>query len=231
MGRPSVYIMVYETDAAQWERFNNRGQGRWDWYPMADHWTWGDRKQARLTTFTNAEEVELILNGRSLGRQRLADCRGRIMDWDLPYEPGTVEAVARNGGNIVARHTLTTAGPATALHLTPHRKQLAADGLDVVCVEAALMDAHGGRVPDHGRRITFSVEGPAHNAGVANGDSVSDEPWQAPSRSTWYGRCILLVRAGTETGTVTLTAAADGIPPAALDLPVTSPAGRRASRR
>ncbi len=216
---PSVHIMVYETDAEQWERFNARGRGRWHWYPMADHWTWGDRKEAKLSTFTNAEEVELFLNGRSLGIQRFADCRGRIMDWELPYEPGTVTAVARTGGKQVAEHTLATAGAPVGLRLTPHKSALRADGLDTVCIEAAVVDADGRLVPVCRVPVSFRVEGAGTNAGVANGDIVSDERWQGDSRSTWYGRCILLVRAGHDAGRVTVTAGTEGLPAGTCTLP------------
>jgi len=208
---PVVHIMVYETDESQWARFDSRGQGRWDWYPMADHWSWGDRREAKLTTFTNAEEVELILNGRSLGKQKLADLPSRVMDWELPYEPGTLTAVARNAGEVVAEHTLTTPGEPTQIRLTPHKPELIGDGHDVVCMEAALVDANGCLVPISGQGITFEVDGPAVNAGVANGDVVSDERWQGGTRSTWLGRCILLVRAGRTSGEAVVTATADDL--------------------
>lgn len=222
---PIVHIMVYETDEDQWARFNSRGQGRWDWYPMADHWSWGDRKDAKLTTFTNAEEVELILNGRALGKQKLADCPGNIMDWELPYAAGTLTAIARNGNDVVAEHTLRTPGEPVALRLTPHRAELAADGLDVACIEAALTDADGCLVPVSGTTVTFQVDGPAVNAGVANGDVVSDEPWQADARSTWNGRCILLIRAGRTTGEAVITATAEGYPSSRCSLRVGEPRG------
>ena len=220
---PLVHLMVTETDEAQGARFNNRGGSRWDWYPLVDHWNWGDRKEAKVTTFTNAEEVELVLNGKSVGRQRLADCRGRIMNWELPYEPGTLTALARNNGQLVAEHTLTTPGEPVELRLTPSTPELIADGLDVLCVEAARLDAEGILVPGCGKKVTFEVEGPAVNAGVASGDVVSDELWQGDTRSTWNGRCILLVRAGRSSGEVVVTAKAEGQSPARCALRATAP--------
>jgi beta-galactosidase len=220
---PVVHIMVEETDPAQWARFSETENDRWRWYPMVDHWSWGDRKQAKLMTFTNAEEVELVLNDRSLGRQKLADCRGRIMSWEVPYEPGTLKAIARSGGAVVAEHALTTAGEAVGLRLTAHKPTMVADGLDIVCVEAALVDAVGRLVPLSGRPVAFRVEGPATNAGVANGDIASDERWQGEVRSTWNGRCIALVRAGRASGAAVVTAAVEGLPPSQCRIPVAAP--------
>jgi len=211
---PMVHIMVEETDPEQQARFANSGTDRWAWYPMADHWSWGDRRQAKLMTFTSAEEVELVLNGRSLGRQTLAACRDRVMTWELPYEPGTLTAIARNGGAKVAEHTLVTPGAPVGLTLNPHKPTLAADGLDVVCIAARVVDAAGRLVPVCRRPVTFRVEGAGTNAGVASGDIVSDERWQGDTRSTWYGRCIVLVRAGREPGEVAITATVEGLPAA-----------------
>lgn len=82
------------------------------------------------------------------------------MDWELPYEPGTLTAIARNGGQTVAEHALTTPGEPAQLRLTPHKPELSSDGLDVVCVETALVDADGRLVPTCGQKVSFQVDGP-----------------------------------------------------------------------
>ena len=132
--------------------------------------------------------------------------------------PGTITAIACRGGAEVARHVLTTPGEPAALRLRPHKRELAADGRDTVCVEAAVVDAAGAMVPVSGTPVRFGVEGPAANAGVANGNVISDELWQGDVRSTWNGRCILMVRAGRSPGPVRIAATADGLAPAGCRL-------------
>ncbi|MBT3374105.1 MAG: glycoside hydrolase family 2 protein [Lentisphaerae bacterium] len=211
---PMIHAMVYEIDQEQVDRFNAIESPRWDWPPMVDHWNWPRNSQLKLTTFTNGDEVELLLNGRSLGTRKLVDCEDRRMDWDVPYEAGLLEAVGRKGGTEVCRHCLGTAGEPTALRLRPHKPAASADGLDAVCVEAALVDEDGQVVPNSGTEIRFNVTGPGTNAGVASGNVVSDEPWQSNARSTWYGRCICVIRTTREAGDVVITANADGLPSA-----------------
>jgi beta-galactosidase len=222
--RPMVHIMVYETDAEQVARFAAIPNPRWDWPPMVDHWNWEGQPRLRLVTFSNCEQVELLLNGASLGTRTLSECENRRPEWDVPFAPGTLVAVGRTAGKEVARHALTTAGAPAALRLTPQTTTAHADGLDVVCVEAALVDAAGRLVPASGRRIRFAVSGPGVNAGVASGDVVSAEPWQGDSRSTWYGRCILLVRTSRTPGEITVTATAEALPQAECTISNLEPA-------
>lgn len=215
-----VHIMVEEADPARWELFNNRGGSRWDWYPMADHWCWEGRERAKLTTFTNAEEVELILNGNSLGVQKLADCRGRVMNWEIPYEPGTLQAIARISGQIVAEHSLTTPANPTHLQLVPSKPALLANGLDALSLEVQVVDIKDRPVPLSGLRMLFSVEGPGENAGVANGNVASDESWQNSSRETWNGRCMAVIRSHRTSGEIVVRVRTDGLPEAECRIPV-----------
>lgn len=209
--QPMVHIMVRETDKELLERLEKKDNKRWDWYPMVDHWTWSGRESVALTTFTNCDEVELVLNGKSLGVRKLADSEESRIDWELPYQAGTLKAIARNGRQIVAEHVLKTAGEPVRIRLTSQKESLAADGLDLAYVEAALVDADGVVVPEHGREIRFQVAGSAGNAGVANGNIVSDEPWQADIRKMWYGRCRLVVRSDRKPGSIIVKATSPGL--------------------
>lgn len=217
--KPMVHIMVRETDKAINERFEAITNKRWDWYPMVDHWTWPGRKTAQVTTFTNCETVELVCNGKSLGAKKLADGPNSRIDWLVPYVPGELTAVARTGGKIVAQHTIQTAGAANGIRLTPHKVSLKADGLDLAFVEVELVDQNGVLVPESGRPICFDVSGPGENAGVANGNVISDEPWQANTRTTWNGRCRLVVRAGRSPGEIVVKATAEGLPGETIRIP------------
>lgn len=208
---PMVHIMVRETDPEIVSHFEKIDNKRWDWYPMVDHWTWPGRDTAKLTTFTNCEDVQLILNGNSLGVKKLSDGENRRIDWEIPCRPGELKAIARVEGKVVAQHVLRTAQNPVRIRLTTRTETLSADGLDLAYVEAALVDANGNLVPEKGREIRFNVDGPGVNAGVASGNVISDEPWQADTRRTWNGRCRLIIRAGRTPGVIQVRAEADGL--------------------
>ena len=228
--RPMVHVAVYDTrpgSRALWSDV------KWASEPMASHWNWPAGGTLKLATYTNCETVELLLNGRSLGVRRLADCPEMLMEWDVPFEPGTLKAVARNAGNLAAAHELTTAGEAASIVLRPDRLSLDADGLDLAHVAVLVTDSQGLRVPDADHEIRFTVTGAGTNAGVDNGNLNSDEPWQAECRRAFKGRALLVVRAGRTPGVAAIRAEANGLAPATLELPVghTSPEACAASQK
>lgn len=176
-------------------------------------WTPTDRSPHTETVdvYSNAESVELFLNGRSLGLRPLpADAKPRV--WRVPFEPGTLEAVARNGGAEVARHRLQTAGAAERLACTSSADELARPADGVVTVRIGIMDAHGVPVPTASPRVRFTLEGPARILGVDNADNQSHERFAASERSAHQGRCVAFLQI-TGPGPVTLTASADGLEP------------------
>lgn len=217
--QPMVHIMVMESDKGILDRFEAIMNKRWDWYPMVDHWNWPGRQGAKVTTFTNCEEVELLLNGKSLGVKKLADGTDGRIDWDIPCEPGELKAQALTGGKVVTQHTLQTAKAPARIQLNPKKQSAAADGLDLVFVDVDIVDSEGRIVPVSGTRIRFDVSGAGVNAGVENGNIISDESWQAETRKTWNGHCRLVVRAGRTPGNITVTASTEGLPPATLVIP------------
>ena len=143
---------------------------------VSPHWNWPDRlgQEIEVEVYGNGDEVELALNGASLGRKPMP--RNGHLSWRVKYEPGTLAARAFTGG----RETLvtkveTTGGPARVA-LVPDRKQISADGQDVSVVEVAIQDAAGRVVPTAGNRATFAVSGPGRIIGVGNGDPSCLEP-------------------------------------------------------
>ena len=163
--------------------------------------------------------VELLLNGKSLGIKKRTDGTDGRIDWDIPYEPGELKAVGRNGSKVAAKHGLQTANAPARIRLTPHKQVVAADGLDLAFVDVDIVDREGRLIPVGGTCIRFDVAGAGVNAGVANGNVISDEPWQADTRETWNGHCRLVIRAGRAPGKITVTASADALPAATLVVP------------
>jgi len=208
---PMLHIMVYDEDGARKKWFDKPDTRRWDWYPMSDHWNWKSKK-VKVGTFTNAEEVELFLNGKSLGIKKLADCDQGKMDWDVPYKPGELKAVARNKGVFVAEHILRTAGKPTEIALEPDVTKLKANGLDLAYINVRLIDKNGLTVPDADRSINFSVEGVGYLAGTANGDIFSNGNWVGTKRSTYKGKCLMVLRSTRSKGEIGIKASTKGLP-------------------
>jgi len=175
------------------------------------HWNWPGREGQPIDVwvYSNADTVELLLNGESLGEQPVA--RTKHLAWSVPYEPGKLEARARRGGQLVAGHIVETTGPAARVRLQPDRVVLCADNADVSVVRVSILDAKGRVVPIADDEVRFSLEGPGRILGVGNGDPSSHEPDKATMRRAFNGHCLVLVQAGKQPGTIALRATATGL--------------------
>ncbi|MFD5476750.1 glycoside hydrolase family 2 TIM barrel-domain containing protein [Streptomyces hawaiiensis] len=132
------------------------------------------------------------------------------LTWQVPFAPGELKAVARRDGKVVATDVLRTAGAPHAIRLSADRKSLAADGRSLVFVTAEVVDRHGVVVPDAEHLLSFEVAG-GSLAGLDNGRQESAERYQASTRTAFHGKALAIVRSGTETGPVKVTARADGL--------------------
>lgn len=149
------------------------------------HWNWPGREgeTIEVRAHSNCDEVELWLNGRSLGRQRMPE-NGHLA-WDVAYEPGELLARGYNDGAQTLERKVVTAGPAAAVALASDRARIAADGQDVAVVDIQILDAEGNVVPTADDPLRFSIKGPGRIIGVGNGNPSSHEPDQFhPSAST-----------------------------------------------
>ncbi len=182
---------------------------------MSDHWNRVEGSRLTLFTYTNADEVELFINGTSVGVKQNDRANSKVrnrMEWtDVPYEAGNIVAVARNNGKEVARHRVETTGDAVALTVEGDNANWKADGTDLLHVRVCAVDRKGRRVQGARQRVEFSVEGPAEIVGVINGDIASDELSVGNSRSLYNGTVTVILRASQEAGSVKLTATADGL--------------------
>lgn len=207
---PLVHIAIIEKAGAdtQWNGINVATQR------LSENWNRSQGDTLSLYTYTNVDEVELLLNGRSLGvRKNYADpkLRNRIR-WDaVPYERGSLVAVARKNGRIVARHELTTTGEAVALKLKPETADWHADGKDLMLVRVTAVDRKGRRVLSAHDLLQIEVKGEADIVAVGNGDMASaelpvgDKQLAAhASRSLYEGAACIYLRARREVGKVEL---------------------------
>ena len=190
-------------------------------------WTPSDLKphEEDVEVYSNAETVELILNGKSLGSQPLhADASPRT--WKVTFATGTLKAIASNGRSVVASDAIRTAGRPAALLLSASRNHIAAQWDDVSYITARVVDANGTTIPEtipgSDALITFATKGPGSVIAVDNADNTSHEPFQFTSgqpseRHAYRGRAIAIVRA-TAAGPFTITASAPGLKAATITL-------------
>jgi beta-galactosidase len=173
---------------------------------LLPHWNWPGREGQPIEVWAhgNTDEVELRLNGRSLGRKAMP--RNRHLEWRVPYAPGKLEAIGYNKGRIAARDMRGTTGPAHAVRLTLDRR-LAKRG-EVVIANAVVVDARGRTMPTADNLLKFSARG-GEVIGVGNGDPNSIEPDVASDRRAFNGLAQAIVRVGR--GPVDVSVAGDGL--------------------
>ena len=213
---PVVHIGIIDRKGDQmWNGVQTGNDG------MSDHWNRVGGQKLTLNTYTNADEVELVLNGRPIGRKenpKNLKHRNQIR-WDnVEYQPGYLEAVAYKAGKVVARHRIETTGEAVRLVAEPERHEWQANGLDLMHVRIVAIDKKGRRVPMANGEVTFTVSGDASIAGVVNGDINSNEMMVGTKRSLWNGCCTVILRSGRQSGKVTLTATSPGLKPVTLKI-------------
>lgn len=185
---------------------------------LLPHWNWAGREGQPIEVWVhgNCAEVELLLNGRSLGRKAMPQ-NGHLA-WMVPYAPGRIEARGYNHGRLAARDSRVTAGKPAALRLSADRTRLAADGGDTAAVRVEVIDAAGNLVPMADTAIDFSLSGAARIIGLGNGNPTSTEPDKGHARRAFNGLAQALVQSAGTAGAARLTVTAAGLAPASLDL-------------
>ena len=193
---------------------------------IAPHWNWGNRKGQPIEVWvnTNADNVELFLNGKSLGKKDMP--RNSHLTWMVNYEPGKLEAVAFKKGKKLMAKVETTGQPVEVV-VTPNKTTMLADGKDVSVINITVVDKEGREVPDADNMIRFSIKGGGKIIGVGNGDPSSHEPDQcsegAWQRALFNGKCQVIVQGDKTPGTIQFEATATGLFTGATDI-VTVPA-------
>ena len=217
---PTVHIGVIEKSGGniQWNGINvSAGK-------LSENWNREAGEQVSLYTYTNGDEVELFLNGKSLGVKKNSNdpkLRARIK-WDnIAYAPGTLVAVAKKNGKVVARHQIETTGEAVALKLVPDMETWHADGKDLMHVRIYAVDKKGRRVLNMKDakafdKLTFQVKGDANIVAVDNGNIASDELHigkiqleKSIQRNLFQGSALVILRAGDKPGKIELSVAGE----------------------
>ena len=204
---PLVHIAVIDSkNDVMWNGVQTGNDG------MSDHWNRESGKELSLITYTNADEVELLLNGKSLGKKQnpVSDAKHRNqIRWEgVKYADGNLEAIARSNGQIVARHKIETTGKAVRLIATPDNAAWKADGTDLQHIRIQAVDSKGRRVPMAQDELTFEVEGDARIVAVSSGNHNSDELNVTNHRRLHNGSALVILRSGRTPSAVTLKTSA-----------------------
>lgn len=175
------------------------------------HWNWPDKvgKEVKLMGYTNCDEVELVVNGKSLGRLKVEPFER--LQWNAVYAPGKVVAKGWQKGKLVVKEVVETTGKVAKLSMASDVDVLKADGKDVAIVNIAMLDSKGRVVPTADNRVRFSIQGAGKIIGVGNGDPNCHESEKADNRKAFNGYCQVLVQADKKAGDILLKAESDGL--------------------
>jgi len=171
-------------------------QSLWTTEPMVHllpHWNHEGKEgiEIPVVVYTNCKEVELFLNGKSLGKQQYKD---EQLIWQVPYEAGTIKAVAYNNGEEVATKAFTTADKPAKLNVSADKVVINANGRDVIHFEIDITDKNNVFVPNANIPIQMKLEGPAEIIGTDNGDPLDVSDYKTPNRRTFNGKALYMVQ-------------------------------------
>jgi beta-galactosidase len=193
---------------------------KWHWYDMVDSWNWkgSEGKEMDVCVYSSCEQVELFLNGKSLGKKPINRSTKFTGVWKVSYQPGTLKALGYAGKKQVSVSDLKTAGDPVRIKLIADRQKVKADGEDLSYVTVELTDANGIRNPEAENLIAFSIDGPGTIVAVGNANPVSIESYQLTQRKAWRGRCLVIVKSDTKAGPIILKVTAPGLNPASIEI-------------
>lgn len=191
-------------------------QSQWTDKPMVHilpHWNWEgyEGMEIPVWSYTNCDSVELFLNGESLGEKTWEDTNQLHLEWAVPYKAGILKAVGKKDGKIACSKEIATAGKPSAIVLSADRKNIKSSGYDLSYITVKIVDEKGNICPNADNEVVFNIKGVGSILGVDNGDPTSHENFIAKERKAFHGLCLVVVKSAKNSGTIKLTATAEGI--------------------
>jgi len=185
---------------------------KWEWHDVVADWTWPgqENKPMEVSVYSSCPEVELFLNGKTLGKRQTSRDTKFMATWQVTYHPGILKAVGYANGKQITSSQLQTAKQISKIKLSADRSTIKADGQDLSYITVELTDVSGVRNPKAEHLVKFKIDG-GTIVGVGNANPVSLESYQLPQRKAWQGRCLVIVRSTGKAGKITLTASASGL--------------------
>lgn len=179
------------------------------------HWNWNEGDAIDVWAYTNCEEVELFLNGQSLGAKRKVGDDLHLA-WHTTFAPGTLQAIGRSAGREILTREIKTAGAPAKIALAADRNAITADGKDLSFVTVKILDAEGTLAPRADNLINFEITGAGRIAGVDNGLQTSAESFKANHRKAFNGLCLAVIQSTEKPGRITLKATSESLEEAVI---------------
>lgn len=196
-------------------------QSEWTTKPVLHlfpHWNWESDKIVDVWAYyNNADEVELFLNGKSLGVRKKEGEDLHVM-WQVKFQPGTLKAVSRKNGKTILTKEVKTAGKPATIELKADRNIIRSDGKDLSFVTVSVLDANGNLVPDADNLVQFKISGEGFIAGVDNGYQASMESFKANHRKAFNGVCLAIIQSQEKSGEIILEATSEGLKSASITI-------------
>lgn len=196
----------------------------WGFPAVLSNWNFSgyEGKPVELVVYSNAEEVEVFVNGVSIGRKTVSMERPmpNSVRFETTYVPGKVEAVSYCAGKEVSRDVLETTGIPAKICLLPEKTEMKANGHDLIYVGIELQDKNGITVPDAANSLKATISGCAKLSGFGSGNPVTEEDYTAGETVSYRGRAMAIIRSGYEAGAVSLTISTEGMEDVRLELQV-----------
>ena len=237
IGEPTPYYNAFPANSSYFGAVDTAGfpkdifyyyQSQWKKEPMLHilpHWNWTEGETVRVLAYTNADKVELFLNGESLGERSYVIKKttwgstyketkegNTYLEWAVPFEPGMLTAVGKDEKNqIIAEDKVVTAGKPSNIRLTADRDVLQADGQDLSFITVDVVDSEGHIVPTADNLVMFSLSGAGELVGVDNGNAASIESYKDNQRQAFNGKALAIVQSSKQSGTILLKASAVGL--------------------
>lgn len=189
---------------------------KWNWQDVVADWSWKghEGKPLEVSVYSSCDEVELFLNGRSLGKNGTYRLTQFKATWQVPYAEGELKAVGYTNGKVVNTTVLQSAGQPVGISLTADRDTIKANGQDLSYVTVEFTDAKGIKQPKAEDLIQFQIEGPGTIVGVGNANPKSTESCLLSKRKAWQGRALVIIKSNRTSGKITLKATAQDMKPA-----------------
>ncbi|KXX69254.1 glycoside hydrolase family 2 TIM barrel-domain containing protein [Flammeovirga sp. SJP92] len=218
---PKVYMVTTPVDASEYSYTKKDGwkfdiQLRkppvwaelrlWEWYNVNEHWNYKTGEDIVVQTYTNCEEAELFLNGKSLGKQSLADFSDsdNIIKWLVPYHKGELKVVGYNNGQKVEEYVLNTVGEVAKIVLASDQTQMKANQYDVAHITVKMFDEEGYEIKNAEKEVTFHVSEELDLLGVDNGSEMNVSPHNTNHVKSHKGRALAMVRSMDQKGDATV---------------------------
>ncbi|UXX81091.1 DUF4982 domain-containing protein [Reichenbachiella carrageenanivorans] len=186
---------------------------------LRSSWNWDKKDKMFLSVYTNCDEVELSLNGKSLGRKKV-DPDTYLLEWPLSYQPGELKAKGYTNRKVVAEHVLKTTGRPSEVVAHPVWTQLVADNQDISILEVSLVDKYGRIVPEAVNEVNVTIDGPARLLGIDSGDLYYEGKFSDPKRNATRGKMLVIIQAKDTPGEVRVKLASEKLKPAEITLEV-----------